>query len=290
MSLTVATHNGPFHADDVVAFALVRTFVDPDATVVRTRDPEKLDEADIVVDVGAVFDPATRRFDHHQQAYQGPRSAAGMVLDWLEQQGTLRPALAEYLRNEAFTYLDDVDNGRVAPTRGVPCLPRMVDAFNQTASDDAGFHAAFLTVSSFAGAWLEALAAEHTRIEEATAVVKAAMDAAEAAGSNLMEFDAYIRWKEPYYALGGAEHRTEYAMFPGTDGSYRVIGIPPELGDFGQKRPLPEAWAGLVDDELVQVVGVPGAIFCHKNRFIAVFDTREHCLQALRQWDLLTTD
>ena len=43
MPLTVATHSGPFHADDVMAWALLRRFVDADATVVRTRDPALLE-------------------------------------------------------------------------------------------------------------------------------------------------------------------------------------------------------------------------------------------------------
>ena len=41
MPLTVATHYGKFHADDVLAWALVQRFLDPDAQLVRTRDPEE---------------------------------------------------------------------------------------------------------------------------------------------------------------------------------------------------------------------------------------------------------
>jgi uncharacterized UPF0160 family protein len=36
------------------------------ATLVRTRDAAKLEECDIVVDVGGVYDPAKHRYDHHQ--------------------------------------------------------------------------------------------------------------------------------------------------------------------------------------------------------------------------------
>lgn len=37
--------------------------------LVRTRDQELLDQCDIVVDVGAVFDPSKKRFDHHQVSF-----------------------------------------------------------------------------------------------------------------------------------------------------------------------------------------------------------------------------
>jgi len=37
------------------------------AEIVRTRDQAKLDECDIVVDVGGEFNPEKNRFDHHQR-------------------------------------------------------------------------------------------------------------------------------------------------------------------------------------------------------------------------------
>lgn len=40
-----------------------------DAEIVRTRDMEKLNECDIVVDVGAVFDHQKKRYDHHQREF-----------------------------------------------------------------------------------------------------------------------------------------------------------------------------------------------------------------------------
>ena len=47
--MLVATHNGPFHADDVMAVALLRTFWDAGARVDRSRDPARHDAADVVV-------------------------------------------------------------------------------------------------------------------------------------------------------------------------------------------------------------------------------------------------
>ncbi|XP_075984847.1 MYG1 exonuclease isoform X2 [Anticarsia gemmatalis] len=40
-----------------------------DAEIVRTRDSAKLNECDIVVDVGAVFDHDKKRYDHHQREF-----------------------------------------------------------------------------------------------------------------------------------------------------------------------------------------------------------------------------
>ncbi|MCB9675885.1 MAG: MYG1 family protein [Alphaproteobacteria bacterium] len=287
MSLLIATHSGPFHADDVMATALVRVFVDADAAVVRTRDPEKLAPADVVLDVGGVFDPEARRFDHHQATYEGPRSSAGMVLDWLESTGAVSPSLAKYLRDGVMEYLDDVDNGRVAPKGEVPCFPRIVDALNQVADTEEGFDEAFQRAVTVATWTLEGLRAGHAKIELARAVVKAAMDEAAAEGRNVLFLDAYHSWKAPYFELGGETHPTELVLFPGTDDSWRVIAIPPRFGEFGQKRSLPAAWAGLTDGDLEAVTGVPGSVFCHKNLFIAVFRTRDAAVEALQKHGLL---
>jgi uncharacterized UPF0160 family protein len=79
-ALCVATHSGPFHCDDVFAGALLRSFLTPQLHFIRTRDLARIAGADIAIDVGGEYDLARRRFDHHQRAYDGPLSSAGMVL------------------------------------------------------------------------------------------------------------------------------------------------------------------------------------------------------------------
>lgn len=62
--MQIATHNGQFQADEVLACAIL-TFIYPDAKIVRTRDPNIYNMCDYVVDVGKEYDPARCRFDHH---------------------------------------------------------------------------------------------------------------------------------------------------------------------------------------------------------------------------------
>jgi len=286
MPMVVATHDGPFHADDVMAVALLRTFVAPDATIVRTRDPARIDEADIVVDVGALHEPARGRFDHHQSSYQGPLSSAGMVLQWLIAEGTVDGELGERLQKGAVDYIDEVDNGRTAPDPRVPCFPRIVEALNQPARSHEAFDRAFASAVGFAEAWLQGWRAEHERVLEARRVVTAAMADAVERGTRVIELEEYLPWKEVYFAHGGVEHPTDYVLHPGTDGSWRIVAIPPKLGDFDQKRSLPAEWAGLTDEDLEAVTGIPGSVFCHKNRFIAVFRTREAALAAIDRFGL----
>jgi uncharacterized UPF0160 family protein len=287
MSLVIATHSGPFHADDVMAVALIRTFYASDATVTRTRNKEPIDAADIVVDVGGIYDPSALRFDHHQSTYQGPLSAAGMVLGWLQEAGHIRTELATHLRCSMMDYLDDVDNGRVAPKPDVPCFARIVEAMNQPARTPEQFDGCFAAAAAVAATFLQGVVEGFCRVEQAHATIRAAMQAAKDAGRAVIFLDEYVPWKAPYFEADGAAHPTDFVLCPGTDGSWRVVAIPPELGSFAQKKPLPEPWAGLSDDELEAVTGIEGSVFCHKNRFIAVFKTREAAMTAMEQTGLM---
>lgn len=50
--------------------------------IIRTRDPELLNKCDIVVDVGAVYDPDTKRFDHHQRSFTHTFSSLNPQKKW----------------------------------------------------------------------------------------------------------------------------------------------------------------------------------------------------------------
>lgn len=67
---TIGTHNGHFHADEALAVYMLRLLPSySDSTLIRTRDPAKLETCSTVVDVGGVYDHATKRYDHHQREF-----------------------------------------------------------------------------------------------------------------------------------------------------------------------------------------------------------------------------
>lgn len=70
-NLTIGTHDGIFHCDEILACFMLQTLPKyANANIVRTRDDQRLNECDIVVDVGSVFDPEKSRFDHHQKTFE----------------------------------------------------------------------------------------------------------------------------------------------------------------------------------------------------------------------------
>jgi hypothetical protein len=55
--MRAVTHDGPFHADDVFADAVLRAARD-DVRLTRSRDPAVIADADLVFDVGGSYDPS----------------------------------------------------------------------------------------------------------------------------------------------------------------------------------------------------------------------------------------
>jgi uncharacterized UPF0160 family protein len=74
----IATHSGVFHCDEAMACCLLTgyTLRFSEARIVRSRDQEVIDQADVVVDVGGVYDSHRYRFDHHQRSFNETFSAS----------------------------------------------------------------------------------------------------------------------------------------------------------------------------------------------------------------------
>jgi len=68
---TIVTHNGTHHADEALAVHLLRKLPQfTAAKLQRTREKSIIDQATIVVDVGAEYDAARHRYDHHQRGFE----------------------------------------------------------------------------------------------------------------------------------------------------------------------------------------------------------------------------
>ena len=105
---------------------------------------------------------------------------------------------------------------------------------------------------------------------------------------NYLLFSKYTPWKATYFANNGSTDPSEFVIFPNLQGRWQAVAIPPEENSFAQKKSFPQEWAGKRDQDLSDTIGVQGAIFCHKNRFIAVFSSKESLFQALQKWSLIS--
>ena len=274
------THDGSFHADEVTACSLLLLFDRIDrAEIFRTRDPAVLAKCDYVCDVGGSYDPKKRRFDHHQVDYQGPLSSAGMILLYLKEQEIIHPHLYDAFNNILVLGVDAHDNGRAHLEFGVSTFSQVVSNFlpiEYEASNEE-MTEAFFTAVDFVVGHLDRIRLRFAYSQKCEGVVKKAMISSQ----NVLFFDHSLPWMENFFELGGELHPAQFVIMPAGK-HWKLRGIPPNLNERMQvRKALPEKWAGLHEEELRKVSGIPGAIFCHKGRFISIWETKEDAIKAL---------
>lgn len=274
------THDGSFHADEVTAAALLLLFdlIDRDK-IVRTRNISELSSCDFVCDVGGVYNPDLKLFDHHQQEYQGPLSSAGMVLRYLYKTKAIGPKETDFFDYSLVMGVDAHDNGKEMHGKGVCTYSHIISNFNPIQHDVSHEeqNRAFYEALEFALTHLRKMWERYRYTQSCRQEVEEAMKK----GKDFLLFDKSIPWMDSFFELEGAVHPSLFVVMPSGE-HWKLRGIPPSAEDRMKVRmPLPQEWAGLIEEDLKKATGIPGAIFCHKGRFISVWETREDALKAL---------
>lgn len=280
-SRSFAAHDGTFHADEVSACALLllSDLIDRDK-IVRTRDPKRLAQCEFVCDVGGIYDPKQKLFDHHQVDYIGSYSSAGMVLQWLRDDGHITEAAYEHLNNSVIIGIDDHDNGRAPIINGYCTVSHVVANYNPVNHDcsEEERNAAFIEALDFVLGHLRRLMERFDYIQSCRAKVQDCMQA----HTDCLIFEESLPWIENFFELGGEQHPALFLIMPSGD-HWKLRSIPPTYEDrMSCRMPLPQEWAGLLEKDFEQVCKIPGAMFCHKGRFISVWETKEAALEALK--------
>lgn len=278
---SVGTHDGSFHADEVTACALLLLFnkIDRDK-IIRTRNTDLLANCEYVCDVGGIYDPSRKLFDHHQQDYQGPLSSAGMILLYLQQAGVLTAKEHGIFDNSLILGVDAHDNGKELHSRGVCTYSQIISNFNPIEHDATDLQdEAFYAALDFSYAHLSRMWERYKYTQVCREVVAEAM----VRDKDCLMFERSIPWMDSFFEMEGAKHPARFVIMPSGQ-HWKLRGVPPTLEEKMKVRhPLPKEWAGLIDKELKKATGIDGAIFCHKGRFISVWETREDAVKALQK-------
>lgn len=274
------THDGSFHADEATACSLLLLFnrIDRDQ-IVRTRDVKRLAQCEYVCDVGGLYDPSKRRFDHHQAEYKGSMSSAGMILLYLKMEGDIDSCFYEYLNKALIMGVDAHDNGVAHLEPGTCSFSQVVSNFLPIEYDVEShvMFDAFLTAVDFIVGHLRRLSERYAYTFQCRSIVQEKMKE----GGYALFFDASIPWMESFFELGGDVHPAQFIVMPAGE-HWKLRGIPPSLSErMKVRRPLPASWAGLHSEELKKRSGIEGAIFCHKGLFISIWETKEDAIRAL---------
>lgn len=266
----IATHNGNFHADDVFAVAALKHLF-PSAELIRTRDLDVLAEADVVLDVGGVYDAGKGRFDHHQRGGAGARengipfSSFGLM--WqkygLQICGNDQE-IADAVDKNLVSAIDAIDCGHVdGPITGVS-LSQTISMFNPTWEEHGDYDACFEEAVTFASRVLARfIAAARGGVNAKSIVIEAIENAAD---PRVIVLEQFTPWKT---TVLNTSPDALFMIYPAQTGEWRIQTVPVELGSFEDRKKLPAPWAGLSGKELQDVTGLEDAMFCHNGMFIA---------------------
>lgn len=275
-----ATHDGTFHADEVTACALLIVSGLVDETLIfRTRDPEVWRRCEYVCDVGGIYNADRKLFDHHQSSYTGELSSAGMVLAYLKEKHYLTTEEYEFVNRSLILGVDAHDNGKANQIKGYCTFSNVISNFTPVPYDATAEmqNDAFMDAVRFACGHLRRLYDRFHYMRSCREIVATRMKE----GKECLVFEEGVPWLESFFELGGEQHPALFIIMP-SGPHWKLRGVPPTYEERMRVRvPLPAEWAGLLDEDLRRVSGIPGAIFCHKERFISVWKTRQDALKAL---------
>ncbi|HZE14567.1 MAG TPA: MYG1 family protein [Mycobacterium sp.] len=280
--MVIATHDGSFHADEVFAVAALGLLGEP-VEVIRTRDREALERADVRVDVGFRHDPSTGDFDHHQREFDLVRDNgvryASFGLVWREFGARIcdgDPEVADTVDAGLVQAVDANDTGQQLTRPLIDSVHPMtvsgiIGGFNArwdeelaAAEEGERFDAAVALARDI----LVRETASAASARRSTRLVREAIAAA--ADPRLVELPVNAPWKQ---VLVPEAPEALFVIYPKRQG-FGLEAVPRELGSFENRRDLPASWGGLDGDDLVSVSGVPDALFCHAKRFLVVARSR----------------
>lgn len=273
------THDGSFHADETVACALLVLFdlIDKDK-IYRTRDENILEKCEYVCDVGNRYNEKEKRFDHHQISYKGNLSSAGMVLLYLKNKKIISQGLYDYFNNTFILGVDAHDIGKVQLIPGYATFSQIIWNFAPIGKmENEDFDHNFFEALDFVLNYIKRLRLRFEEFQKVKLIVKKNMRNKK----KYLLFEKSIPWLDSFFELGGEEHPALFIIMP-TGNHWKLRGIPPSFSDRMRVRvPHPKEWCGLRGEELRKISKIPGAIFCHKEKFISIWETKEDALKAM---------
>ncbi|KAL8593805.1 hypothetical protein ACOMHN_064002 [Nucella lapillus] len=316
----IGTHNGTFHCDEVFACFMLKQLPDyKDAEIVRTRDPKLLEQCDVVVDVGGVFDPDSHRYDHHQRSFTETMSSLRPAKRWVTKLSSAglvymhfghrilahlldRPAsdpvtdlIYDKVYDNFVEEVDAIDNGINATDeepryRVSTNLSSRVGGCNakwneKDVDEKACFQRAFEMVGE---EFLDRVNFYKTSWLPARDLVLKAVNArkeADNSGEIVVMAEGGAPWKDHLFSLEeelSVSPPVKYMLYGDSAGSWRVQCVPLKLGSFDNRLSLPEEWQGLRDEELSTKSGIPDCIFVHASGFIGGHKTYEGALTMAR--------
>lgn len=299
--ITLITHSGSFHYDELLATAFLMELFD-DVILLRTRDPKIIKTGTIVYDVGFEFDPANKRFDHHMkwfsevfsEDYNVKLSSAGLIYKYYHEAVFKKYGLHSndilifnYIKNkmykELFLATDAIDNGiEITYSIKPRTIQDIIKLFNTSyiddmdeynAAQDSQFHKVLEFVKMDLKNYLNNLFNNFLPgFRKAIDFLQNNKDP-----DIVVITDNYISISAIVEAERFTSRDLKYMIFK-KNNEYRIYCFNIPEHDFQPKVPLKQEWRGKSQEELKTISQIPGIRFVHATGFTGSVDTLDSAI------------
>ena len=272
------THNGEFHADEVLATVILRAAFGQ-FRLIRSRDPRWLYDksVDIVYDIGRKYD-GKKFFDHHQISKQlrsdgGTYSSCGLI--WrkfgklaLEVQGVPEDEIEpiwQYMDTYLMRGVDAADTGEyrgsdIPMHSVVAIIANCNPTWDSEEEEDDAFERAVQTATHV----YEGMIKDRLAIVRARKLVLHAFRNRER--KEVLFLEKGCNWGETLREVD-VHQEVLFVIFPDKHEGYRIQNVKNGKGQ-GIRKELPSAWRDAAGERLNQIIGIDDAMFC-TGRYIA---------------------
>ncbi|AIF51304.1 MYG1 family protein [Pelosinus sp. UFO1] len=283
---TLGTHSGKFHADDVMATAILRLLLG-DIKVTRTRDENILKEIDLVYDI------SLGEFDHHQinkeiRENNIPYASCGLI--WREFGSRViqkfNSQLEENDISSIFDYVDKTlvqgidatDNGiDVKSEIKVTSISDIIQSFNPTWDSTDSKDEAFEEAVHYATEVLRRIISKQVSVIKARTIVNEAFQ--NRTINEIMVLENGCPWLQQLLKID-INNEVLFVISPDDNNAdYKIQTVKKTVDTFEARKDLLESIRGKSSEEINSIIKIDDAIFCHKAGFIASTKSMESALK-----------
>lgn len=290
------THSGSFHADDVFAAAILHLYykkIKKSYKLIRSVDQEVINAGHIVFDIGGEYNEETNRFDHHQKGGAGerengiPYAAFGLV--WKKYGPLLCDSqeIADEIDKNLVQAIDATDNGVTISNNlrddiSPVFVQSLLQSFNLTHVEDVRLSDyRFDDAMHIAALYLQRVI-HQTKIQyEINLKVREIYQSQE--DKEILVIDDFFGRVAISQAVQDFPELLYFVYPSKRSGGWDICATRKEKGTFESKKPFPESWRGLRDEDLEKETGVTGAVFCHNSGFLCSAKTKEGALELAKK-------
>ncbi|MGN0914900.1 MAG: MYG1 family protein [Succinivibrio sp.] len=319
--MIIATHDGTFHADETTACAIL-TYLFENTKIIRSRDPELLESADIIIDVSNINDE--KHFDHHCKDFTLSRengvkyATAGLMWkkyghDYLKKiakeflsfnpSAKVIDAAFRRIDEDMMVMIDLNDNGQLTSFVGSIASPKTKNEEELTerlstfysASPDISYIVAMMNLPSQIGADQDK-SFNHTVKILRTIIQNSAINALCTESGIAKVIDLYtggeilmlherLPWTSAVLNHPEIFENCKIAVYPDRNMRWRVQSLPVSKAKrFINRLSAPVEWRGLNDKDLDKVTGLNNLTFIHKSGFTGGAENYEDNLALAKLW------